>query len=111
MCGKGEARRIDRSGCGKSVVGISRPERSSTTRYLARRMPRIDLLRIAIRPTKKLSPATRKNDMTADHRNRTAATGEAGGFSGKIRARKIEIGTGENNPPEGGRPAGAAITK
>src|SRR2546427_6979816 len=92
MWGKGDANRIDRRGSGKSVVGIRRPESSSRTRYLARRMPRIDFERIAIRPTRKFSPATRKKDRTAETRNSAPATGEAGPVRGKSRARTTEIG-------------------
>src|SRR4029453_15050537 len=95
MCGKGEARSTVRKGSGKSVVGMSRPESSSSTRYLARRTPRIDLLRIATSPTRKLIAATRKNDTTEDHKNNSPATTVAGGLSGKIKARTTEIGTGK----------------
>src|SRR5262249_3593788 len=92
MCGKGDAERIERSGCGKRVVGMSRPERSSKTRYFARRIPRIDFERMARSPTRKLSAATRKNESAAETRKRSPARGEAGGFSGKTSASTIEMG-------------------
>src|SRR5688572_20609312 len=93
MWGNGEARRIERKGCGKSVVGIRRPDRSSSTRYLARRMPRIDLVRIAISPTRKLSAATRKKERTADRRKSDPAATDAGGRTGNRRETTTAIGS------------------
>ena len=54
------------------------PERSSKTRYLARRIPRMDLERMARRPTRKFRPATRKKE--SDRRDQEE---NAGGKRGR----------------------------
>jgi len=69
------------------------PERTSRTRYFARRIPRIDFVRIAIRPTRKFNAATRKNETTAETRNIRSAAIEAGGCTGKRSAMTIPIGS------------------
>src|SRR5215471_12476016 len=93
MCGNGDAKRTDRKGSGKSVVGIRSPERSSRIRYFARRIPMMDFVRIAIRPTRKLIAATRKNDMAAEKRKRTPAANDTGGRTGKRNAITTPIGS------------------
>src|SRR2546430_6314329 len=76
------------------------PERTSRTRYFARRIPRIDFVRIAIRPTRKFNAATRKNETTAETRNIRSAAIEAGGCTGKRSAMTIPIGSEERRRSE-----------
>src|SRR5438552_16532365 len=109
MWGNGEAKRIVRKGSGKRVVGINKPERSSSARYFALRIPRIDLVRIATSPTAKLIAATRKNERVADRRKRAPASAETGGLTGKSRPMTIPIGRVKRTARKADWPAASAI--
>src|SRR6266496_2657083 len=109
MCGKGEAKRIERKGWGKSVVGMRSPESSSSARYLARRIPRIDLVRIATRPTAKLIAATRKEEREAETTKRAPARTETGGCTGKSRPIAIPIGRVKRIARKADWPAASAM--
>src|ERR1700693_5653346 len=109
MCGKGEARRIVRNGSGKKGGGRTSPERISRIRYFARRTPWIDLVRMAIRPTRKLIAATRKKERTAENRKRAPAAIETGGRTGKSRPITTAIGRVKRTARNADCPAESAI--
>src|SRR6476660_7512049 len=100
MCGKGDAKRIERNGSGKNVVGMTRPERISRIRYFARRTPWMDFVRIAIRPTEKLIAATRK---------KAPAAADTGGWTGKTRPITTAIGSVKRTARNADWPAESAI--
>src|SRR5260370_42071984 len=109
MCGKGEARRIVRKGSGKKVVGMTRPERISRTRYFARRIPWMDFVRMAIKPTEKLMAATRKKERTAESRKSAPARTETGGRRGKTSPLTTAIGRVRSSARDAHCPGASAI--
>src|SRR6185369_16168480 len=109
MWGKGEARRIVRKGSGKKVVGMTRPERISRTRYFARRIPWMDFVRMAIKPTEKLMAATRKKERTAEMRKSAPARIETGGRTGKTSPITTAIGSVKSTARNADWPAASAI--
>src|SRR6266567_9241225 len=109
MCGKGEAKRIVRAGSGKRVVGMRSPERSSRIRYLARRIPAIDFVLMAINPTAKLIAATRKKERAAETRKSAPARADTGGRTWKSSPTTIPIGSVKSTARKADWPAASAM--
>ncbi len=76
---------------------------------MARRIPAMDFVRMAINPTAKLIAATRKNDKTAERRKSTPAMAEAGGCTWKSSPTTIPMGRVKRTARNADWPAASAI--